>query len=161
MKNKIFIILLIVISIVMTGCTSSKPTAKESIISIGDYKVELNEESKFNKLTFRYPKDSNYGNYGTFALIELNDNNDLVVRIALSYYEGKTVNQFMKDSKLKKSGQIKYNNINWTIYEGTLENGNKIINYVSEISRDGYSVTFESNKDINNFVKEFMNSVYK
>lgn len=113
----------------------------------------------FNKISYKFPSKASSSNVGTYAIIDLMDSSDLLVRVAMSIYTGKTIGDVMKGSNLSSVDAVEFNNNIWNLYEGMQEDGKKILNYVTQESGDSYSITFISDKNINDFVNEFMNNV--
>ena len=169
MKKRVLIVLLIIFGLfIITGCNKNiednnldKPTKEETIsnLKIGNVPVELDMSGSFNKISYKFPSKASSSNVGTYAIIDLMDSSDLLVRVAMSIYTGKTIGDVMKGSNLSSVDAIEFNNNIWNLYEGIQEDGKKILNYVTQESGDSYSITFISDKNINDFVNEFMNNV--
>ena len=169
--KKILIILLTLVGIfTLTGCeknnqtnttnnTNTNEKQNQSNIKIGNIDVELNRSSSFKKISFKYPDKGAYSNLGTYVIMDLMNNDDLLVRVAMSFYENKSIDKVYSDSKLTKTGDKKYNNYTYNIYEGKQDDGKNIINYTITYNNDTYIISFISDKNIQDFIELFMNNV--
>lgn len=87
------------------------------------------------------------------------NNDDLLVRIGMSFYSGKTIGEVIQGSDLSSVDALTYNDVVWNVYEGMQDDGKKIINYVTVYDGDAYSIAFISDKDIEEFINSFMENV--
>ena len=169
MKKKIILCLMIIVLLfISTSCNQVKSinntnesnnTNNFSNIEINDILVDLDMTSSFNDITYKYPSKAMYSNVGTYAIIDLMNNDDLLVRVALSIYKNKNIDEVMKGSSLSKEKQLIINSNTWNIYNGKQDDGKSIINYVIRNSNDTYSIAFISDKDINDFISLFMSYI--
>ena len=168
-KNKVLLGLLIIFSSFVIGCESkniennnSNNSTKEeqkSNIKIGNIPVELDMGGLLSNMSYKIPSKASSSNLGTYAIADLMDGSDLLVRVALSTYAGKAIGDVMNGSKLSSAGVSEFNGYTWNVYSGKQEDGKNILNYVTQVSDDSYSIAFISDKDINNFINEFMKNV--
>ena len=171
MKKILVFILSIVMLFTITGCgnnNSSSPennsngtTKNEDVfkLKIDNIDVELNSSSSFNNLSYKYPSKGIYSSFGTYVIIDLMNSSDLLVRVAMSYYQGKTIGDVIKGSDLSSVDAKTFNNNTWNIYKGKQNDGKNILNYITVDNGDAYSIAFISDKDINDFINSFMNNV--
>ena len=170
MKKKILLVFLIVIGLfTLVGCgnnnknennsNENKTEEKENDLKIGEVAVEIDMSASFNEMTFKYPQKATYSNIGTYAIMDLMDQSDLLVRVAISSYNGKTIDEAMEGTSLTKGKSSIINNSTWIIYEGKQNDGKNILNYVTQTNGNVYSIAFISDKDINDFVNAFMSNV--
>lgn len=168
MKSKLLSGLLLVVALFMiTGC-DNKPnntngntnTEKKdtSSLKIGTVSVDLNRSGSFHDTSYKYPENAMASNVGTFAIMDLMNGEDLVVRIALYFFENKTIGEVNPGSGLSSVDAIEYNNNTWNVYEG-IKDGKKLINYATQEGDDSYTITFISNDDAFEFSDAFMKTV--
>ena len=132
---------------------------KKDTVKVGEYEVELGTAAIFNGMEFRYVKDATTSSLGTYTIMDLMENSDLVVRVAVTYYSGKKLEDVVKGASLTKIGSEIYNSSIWDVYNGVQNDGKKINVYFTEKDHDTYSVTFISDFSLDNFTALFMNNV--
>ena len=170
MKKKILLGLLVLVGLFMiTGCGNktnninhniSETNEKEnqSSLKVGDVLVDLNKSGSFHDISYKYPENAMASNVGTFAIMDLMNGEDLVVRIAMYFYENKAMGEVNAGEGLYSVDAIEYNNNVWNVYEGT-KDGKKVMNYITQEGDDSYTITFLSNDDISEFSDAFMKTV--
>ena len=165
MKKKLLLIMVIVCLFAVTACTNSKNETNEkeekqekSILKIGNVAVDLNRSGSFRGISYKYPENAMASTVGTFAIMDLMNGEDLVVRIAMYFFENKTIVEVNAGSGLSSVDAIEYNNNTWNVYEGT-KDGKKVMNYATQEGDDSYTITFLSDYDISEFSDAFMKTV--
>ncbi|MBR2743977.1 MAG: hypothetical protein IKE01_01595 [Clostridia bacterium] len=170
MKRRILLVFLIIAGlIVLTGCgnkissttnSSNRGNEKEIVSSmkIGNIDLDLNRSGSFNAISYKYPENAMASNVGTYSVMDVMNGEELVVRIAMYFYENKTMGDVNAGAGLSSVDAIEYNNNVWNVYEGT-KDGKKVINYVTQEGDDSYTITFISDNDTTNFSNEFMKTV--
>ena len=170
MKKKILLgILVLLVLFAVTGCgnkteeitdDSGKTNEKveTSNLKVGNVSVDLSSSGSFHAISYKYPKDATTGNVGTFAIMDLMNGENLVVRIAMYYFENKSMGEVNAGEGLSRVDAIEYNNNTWNVYEGK-KDGKNVMNYVTQEGDDSYTITFLSDEDISKFSNEFMKTV--
>lgn len=171
MKKKFLLGLLVIVTLfTITGCGTNEVNepkqngSKNDVSSmeklkVGNVEVELNMSGSFNDITYKYPQSALTSNVGTYSIIDYMDNNIFVFRIAMSLYDGKTIDEVMKGSSLSNVEALKFNDNTWNIFKGKQEDGKNILNFVTRENNDSYSIAFISDEDISDFANEFMKNV--
>lgn len=170
MKKKILLVMLVLVCLLtITGCNnktintnnnsnSAGEKEEKSSLKIGNVAVDLNRSGSFHDISYKYPENALASNVGTFAIYDLMNGEDLVVRIAMYFFENKTIGEVNPGSGLSSVDEIKYSNNTWNVYEGT-KDGKKIMNYATQEGDDTYTITFISNDDASEFSDTFMKTV--
>lgn len=168
MKKKIILSLLVVVTVfTLIGCGKSgnsenKEESNDKIstsVKVEDLKVELDMKGSFNGITYKYPSSALTSNVGTYSIMDYMDGQDFVFRVAMYYFSGKTIEQVMQNTTLSSLDAIQFNSETWNVYEGVQTDGKKIINYVTEHNGDAYTITFISDKTIDELATVFMKNV--
>lgn len=171
MKKKLLISLFIFFGLFMlVGCSNKKENnnnnsnqnkeEKKYTVKVGDFDVELGTISTFNGMEFRYVKDATTATLGTYTIMDLmNDESDLAVRVAVTYYSGKKLADVINEANLTKIASEMYNSSTWDVYKGEQTDGKKLKVYFTEKENDIYSITFVSNYNLDDFITLFMNNV--
>ena len=168
MKKKILLGMLVLVGLFMiTGCgtnpinTNGNTDNKEieaSSLKIGNVSVDLNRSASFHDISYKYPENATYGNMGTFAIMDLMDGEKLAVRIAMYFYENKTIGAINAGAGLSSVDVIRYNNNTWNVYKG-VKDGKQVMNYATQEGDNSYTITFLSDYDIEEFSDVFMKTV--
>ena len=167
MKKKLLIGLLVMIGLfTLTGCgvktnnnsNSASKKEEKSGLKVGKVSVDLNMSGSFHDISYKYPEKAQTSNVGTYSIMDLMNGEDLVVRIAMYYFENKTLGEAQPGEGLSSVDAIEYNNNVWNVYEGT-KDGKKVMNYATQEGSDTYTITFISNDDLSSFSNEFMKKV--
>ena len=165
MKKKIIICLVLLISICfVTSCNNKKEdntttttTTKEAEgnIAIGDEKVSLSEDGFFEKMTFKYVKNSIVNSLGTYTILvyQKKGTDQELFRIGITKFYGKP--ETVMGDTATKVGTKKVNDIEWEIYQGD----NKMNTYAYYYDYDTYTISFMSNEDTTKLEEEFMKTV--
>ena len=168
MKKKTILSLLVVVTVfTLIGCGKSgnsenKEESNDKIstsVKVEDLKVELDMKGSFNGITYKYPSSALTSNVGTYSIMDYMDGQDFVFRVAMYYFNGKTIGQVMQNTTLSSVDAIQFNSETWNVYEGVQTDGKKIINYVTEHNGDAYTITFISDKTIDELATVFMKNV--
>lgn len=170
MKKKTLFVLLVIVGVfIISGCGSNNntiidntnETTKEDSkkLSIDNIEVKLDGKASFNKITYTYPKDASSSNLGTYAIMDLMNQGDLLVRVAMSYFPNKTMGEVLQGTSLTSVDALTFNSNIWNIYKGTQPDGKTTMNYVTVYEGDVYSIAFISDKNINDFINAFMGNV--
>ena len=167
MKKKLFLVL--VILIMLTGCRKKEENVQPNPddvmsdvlnVKVEKYNISLDTTGSFNAMTFKYPGKSTYSNLGTYCIMDYMDGSDLVVRIAITYFENKILDNAMQSNSVKLKDVKKINGKEWNVYEGKSQDNKDMIVYAHQRENDSYTITFMSDKDINSFKDSFMNTVF-
>ena len=165
--KKILVCLLAVLSLfILTGCKKDnepkKVVKKEKLkyieTKVEDYDIVLSTETKFNELSYKAPENANIGNVGTYSIMDIMNNDSLVVRVAMYYFEGKYDYEVMKDSPLERVGTYESNKIVWTKYTG-YQDDKYLITLVNQYNNSTYTITFLSDYDIEEFIDKFTGTI--
>ena len=163
--KKILSLLIIALVLIVTGCgdtgnnNTSNGKANESTdveVKVDDLIVKLNFTGSFNALTFKYPSEAQTMNVGTYYMMDYLNNGDFIVRVAMYRFENKPLEKAMEGSSATYRGTETINGIQWHVYDGKTQNGEKMVNYAYRYNSDTYTITFIFNKDLNNFMEVFM-----
>ncbi len=168
--KKILLALIMIISLfLLVGCgkekKSNEPKPGEVMsdvlnVKIDKYDISLDTTGTLNSMTFKYSSKSTYNNLGTYCIMDYMDGSDLVVRVAISYFENRILDDAMKSSSVKFKDIKKINSKEWNVYEGKSKDNKKMIVYAHQRETDSYTITFMSDKDINSYKDAFMNTVF-
>ena len=170
MKKKIILLMILVLTLgIVTGCggsssqeESSNKKGKENndaTVKVGNKDVKINRSGSFVEMTFRYPDSALASNVGTYSIIDYMDNNEFVFRIALYFFEGKTIEDVMAGSTLSSVDALPYGEYTWNVYQGKQDDGKSVLNYVTQVGDNSYTVTFISDYDMKDFADAFMKNV--
>ena len=165
MKKKLLGIFVILGLLIVTGCgsktnstTGSNEKTIDNNLKIGNVSVDLNRSGSFHDISYKYPENAMASNVGTFAIMDLMNGDNLVVRIAMYFFENKSIGEVNPGSGLSSVDAIEYNNNTWNIYKG-VKDGKKVLNYATQEGSDSYTITFISDEDTTEFSNEFMKNV--
>ena len=176
-KKKILAILIILILTIglltLTGCADSKyddssntnkasseEKKKESLeANVDDLTISLNYSGSFNGISYKYPSKATTSNIGTYSIMDYMNGSEFIFRVAMYYFENKTLNQAMEGSSTTSKGTKIINGKEWNVYEGKSQDGKNLINYAYQHNSDTYTIIFIYDKDISNFIDVFMNTV--
>lgn len=167
MKKKIILNLFILLGLfIITGCTNKENTTKDNETNNNEVSgiknslnLQLDYSASFNGISFKYPSTASYSNTGSYCIIDSMDNDDLLVRVAMSIYPGKTIGEVLEGSSLSSYDAVEYNGNMWNVYVGKQDDGKNIKNYITIINGDAYSIAFISDKETQSFEDEFMSNV--
>ena len=163
--KKILSLLIVVCLFIVVGCSSTKEELNKNeeqeekyTLKIGNVSVDLNRSGSFHDISYKYPENALTSNVGTFAILDLMNGSDFVVRIAMYFYENETIGEVKAGEGLASVDSIRYNNNTWNVYKG-VKDGKKVMNYATQEGDDSYTITFISNDEIEEFSNEFMKTV--
>ena len=137
---------------------SNNSNKSNNTINVSGYNINLKYTSSLHNMQFKYPEDAITNHLGTYFVMDYMNQDEFIFRVAIAYFTGKTIDKVMEGSQVQYIENKMINNRVWSIYEG-LNNNHKLINYATDYNGDIYTITFESGKDINNFIDAFMNNV--
>ena len=171
MKRKIGLSLLVIVCLFMTtGCLLRyAKTESESMpstigrgveVKVENTTVELNSKKLFHALSFQYPAAAQAMTVGDYFVADYMDGNDLVFRLGVYYFEGKTKEQAMADSSIPQVGTKTVNGVEWDYYSGKNANGEQTENYVYQFNNDTYTITFIHTKDTSELEEVFLQNSY-
>lgn len=167
------IIILFVLCLALFGVTWCKDNNKNEVkdnsnknveqvetsaLKIGNFSVDLNKSATFQSIKYKYPEKALVSNVGNYAVIDLMDGENLVVRIGMCLFEHKTIREAIEGANLSSVDAIEYNNSTWNVYEGD-DNGKNLMTYATQVGDDTYTITFLSPEEIKDFSNAFMNKV--
>lgn len=172
MKKKILIGLLVIVALfTFTGCgkkdkctgddcnKKDKKALSEPTASIGDVKYTFDADSEINVLKYKYPSTANASSLGTYSIIDsIDENNKLVFRISLYCFTNQTSYEVMQNSTLEYTGDVDVSGDKWNIYEGELD-GKIVKTFVFTKDYDTYTISFQSDYDIEEFIDTFLGTL--
>ena len=169
MKKKIIILLLLVLSLLITGCTIKEGKKADSnskieevevngdSLLINGYDLSLTEKGSFKELNFKYPKNTNFNSLGTYTILDYvkEESSNSLFKIGFSHYSYKSIDEVMDSDLVKFIGNKNYNGIDWNYYEVEGKNHN----YAMKKDNDVYVIDFIYDEDLQQFEEEFMKNV--
>ena len=150
---------------IITGCSKNednkpKESNNEIIeVKVDNNKIQLKSTGSFNGITFKYPIEATTMNVGTYYLMDYLDNGNFIFRIAMYYFENKSLDKTMENTTANYKGTKSINNKVWHIYEGKTEDNKNMLNYAYEHNTGTYTITFIFDKSLDDFINVFMNNV--
>lgn len=161
MKKILFVILMALVLFNFTGCekkdensdTNNTNTEEKTKLTNG-YDLSLTENSSFDKLEFKYPKNAQISSVITSMVISLkkNDSEDDLFRVVFGSFYGTSTESAMEG--YTKKGTKKYGNITWDVYE---KNGEEFYAICYDYTVD--VLGFIINGDVGNFKEDFLNNI--
>lgn len=169
MKKKIILFLFLLSTLfVITGCggsesgenTNGNNSSKgNEIVKVGKYDVKINKLGSFVEMKYKYPDSALASNAGTYNTIDYMDKKDFVFRIGMYFFEGKTVEETMKETTLTSLEKITYGEYTWNVYQGKQDDEKNVLSYITQVGSNSYTISFISDYDMKNFADTFMKSV--
>lgn len=164
MKRKIFLLLMIGLSLFMiTGCKSTATTeqAVHGVVfeaTVGDEIIYLDGKANVEKFVFPYTTSGALMHDSGYHIVDYSkDGVSFVFRQAVNYYKGKALDSVMSEKTVTSTGTKEYNGITYKTYEGKSQTGEKALYYGYQDGNDTYLITFISNKDLNDLIEQVMN----
>ena len=151
MKKKIIFVLLLMVSILtITGCGSEEEKDNKNTSS-------LDKELSLEKIQFKYSSNGNLKETETSKRIEFDD-----YSIIVSIQEDKNIKTLVDEKGLVFNSTKEINKTKWQVYDFKSSSVESII-YMQEVGNDTYNVTFvhdaNSKNDLSNIINEFMENV--
>lgn len=162
MKRKILISLILSI-LLITGCGNSTNDNKNEgqvqdklEAKVENLTISLDSTGSFNDISYKYPSKATTGNVGLYNIMDYMNDKELVFRVVMYYFENKSLDDAMTITSNKTKT---INGIEWHIYDDKTEDGKDLTTYAYYNNKGTYSIGFIHDKDINNFIDVFMNTV--
>ena len=162
MKKRIFIIILLLISLFnLTACKEkenekkkdkTKETTEEKLI-VNGYDLSLTKSDEFENLEYRFPENTIVNSLGTYTMLIINkpDSEEILLKVGITKF-GYSTPEDTVVGELKEKKNI--DGLEWIVFD---TDGNNT--YALQDGHDTYTISFISNEDLTKFEEEFMNNV--
>ena len=127
---------------------------------VDDLTIKLDLTKTLKGITFNYPSEGKVLSGNDYFIVDFKINNKIAFRTGVYYYDGKTIEEVMNETKANIKENITINNIEWNIYEVISESsGRKLIYYNYQKENELYSVLFSFDDNGSDFINKFMNLI--
>lgn len=162
MNRSLKLIVLLLILISLTACTTKKEDNKEKSkeetkieekLEVNGYDLTLNKTATFENIRYKFPENTSINSFGTYTLLIYDDEEQekQVFKIGITKFGYSTPEETVKGEK-KDTKTI--NGLEWILFD---TEGNNT--YAHQDGHDTYTITFISDDDLTIFENEFMKNV--